>query len=331
MRLPDIFRNISTILSKSSSGIRYSNVTEDMVNDQLDDVKWGLTMLIELFGKLSDKDQVELYLRVKQELKINSNLNTILGKSCTDFIQNIDSKLVGKARSLGFMRSLLLTSQRLTETVDDLRKHTKEIFNNKEGIVIGEAQVTHGILLGCISTCMVFTDFCMFIIAIFSHVISKQNNPNIPKYMIEKVMKHGEMCIELINTLSNTMNGSKIINTIMDIKNRGIDFRLTSGEVIRSNFNNSIAANGGIFLSLVGVAVTFFSTIGEHIVSWRHEHYEMMKERKIWLENHVANIKLSLENMDKNDPQYIKTLQIIQYHEDKLAEYEKKLNKYYGE
>lgn len=331
MKLSDIFRNISTILSKPVSSVRYRNISEETINDQLDDIKWSLGMVIELFGLLSDQEQLKLYNQVKEELRVNVNLQSILGKQCISFIESIDKNLEGKARQFGFFKSLIITTQRLINTVDDLRSNTKEILNGKNGIMMGDAQISHGMLFGCIGTGMIFTDFCMFLIAIFSHVISKQRNPDIPKYMIEKVVKHGDVCIHLINQMTNSPTGIQVINIITNIRKRGTDFKLNSSDLVRSNFDNSVSANGGVFFAVLGFLIDGISSIGEHFVSFRHEYYEMMKERKKWLENHVANIRMSLENVDKNDPQYLKTLQIIVYYEDKIAKYEKKLEKYYGE
>lgn len=331
MRLPDVFKNISTLLSKPMSNIRYRNMTEDMANDLLDDAKWGLTMIVDLFSQLSDKEQIELYNRVKSEIQSHVELNKALGKECVFFIESIDKNLEGKARSFGFFKSLMITTHKMIDAITDLRKHTNDIFKDKEGVMIGDAQVSHGILIGCISTAMIYADFCAFLIAIFSHVISKQEHPIVPKFIIEKVIKHGGICINLINQSTNTPTGINIINTIINIRNRGNDFRLSNGNVVRDNFVITGTAAVYAFIAAFSLFVASFSSICEHIVSWRHDYYEMMKERKKWLENHVANIKLSLENVDKNDPQYVKTIQIIAYYEDKIAEYEKKLNKYYGE
>lgn len=331
MKISDVLRTISTTLSKPISDIRYKNISEDMVNDQLEDMKWSLSIAQDIFSQLSDEQSLRLYDEVKSELKMNSVIVNAVGKDCTRFILDIDKNLSGKAKALGFFKSMIITTNSLITTLSDLQKHTKEIFGDKKGIMVGDIQMSHGLLLGMINTAMIYVDFMMFIVAIFSHVISKSKRPIIPKYMTDRVATNGDICISLINKIVNSPTGMSVLSIIMNMKRKGTDFKMASGDAIRQNLDQSAAESGTIIFAVLYKALGFLNAIGNYFIDFRHTWYEMMKERKKWLENHVANIKMSLEGMDKNDPAYVKTLGIIAYYEDKIASYDKKLNEYYNE
>ncbi len=331
MKIFDVLRTISSTLSKPTSEIKYRNISEDSIREQLEDIKWSLNITKDIFDQLSEGQQLALYNEVKSQLKMNSIIVTAIGKPCTSFILDIDRKLVGKARALGFFKSISVTTDRIITMVADLQTNTKEIINNKEGFIVGDIQMSQALLLGSIGIANIYVDFCMFLIAIFSHVMTKSKRPDVPKYMVQKITKNGDLCIDLINQVVNSPVGLPIVNIIMNIKKRGTDYKLSSADVLRSNLDSSTAANGGLILSTVAKALNALSLIGETYVDWRHQHYEMMKERKKWLENHIANIRLSLDGVDPNDPEYAKTLKIISFYEDKVAKYDKKLSDYYGE
>lgn len=331
MKLSEIFRSITSILAKPLSNLKYKTISIDNVNAQLEDLKWDLTIVDDTYNQLTDKQLTEMYSRVLNRIKSDPMIIKALGVQVTDFITSIDKHLSGRARSFGFLKSLKFTNKAIMNLVDDLQDNVGMVFANNDGVVVGDTQVSHGLFFGAMELANTYSKFNSYLIAVFSHIISMTQSTTdaMPKYMAEYLVKNGSMYIELLNTVTNSPNGVPILNTIINIKKKGTDFKLADSSTVQQHLVAMpiIAATA---LTAFVLGMFNISMFGEAYVSIRHSIYEWEKNRKKWLENHVANIRLNLENVDINDPEYVKTLKIIIYYDDKIAEMDKSIQAYYN-
>jgi hypothetical protein len=339
VNLSESLKSISSTLSKPLSDIKYKTVTEESINAQLEDTAWALKIAESAMTSLTEKQFNAAYARILNRLKMEVPVLNAIGKPAADWIMSIDKNLQGKAKTLGLYKALLLTSKNMYEMIEQLQSSLTTILTDKGGVVVNDMQVSHSILFGAIESAKTHSSMNSYLLAVISHIISmpKSGDDGIPKYMLDFLVKNGPSYIELVNTTCNS--NENVVAQIMSLRKNGVDFSL-GGNDTKKGFSigplltmlGKVLKNPKVIALIVAFTLILSKGwIGEKYIDIRHSYYEWLKERKKWLEIHVANIKLSLEDMDENDPEYIKTQKIAAFYDDKIADIEKKLQDYYND
>lgn len=341
MNLVETLKAIGSKLSKPLSDIKFKTISEESIRAQIEDAKWALTVADEAFGKLSDKEFDQLYIKVKNRLKFEPAVVKAIGHTTADFINNIDKNLKGKARGLGFHKASAATTKNLLSVLDGLQANVDTILDGKEGIVITDFRITHCIFFGAIESINIYSSMNSYLLAIFSHVLSmgQAGDTTTPKYMCEYLVKHKDTYMDLVDQMCNA-GSDKLISKISGIKQQGLDLAVgntKSGVVletaaIMTAIKAFVAAYGiFIYLTVFVMFILAIPMIGEAYIDRRHYHYEQLKERKKWLESHSANIKLALEGVNENDPEFVKNRKIVDFYDDEIAKLDKRILDYYNE
>jgi len=338
----DSLKSISSSLSKPLSSAKYKTITEESIRAQLEDTTWSLSTSDSAINSLSEKQFNVMYSRVHHSLKMDVSVANAIGKPAVAFLLGIDKNLIGKARNLGLYRALLQTSKELSKMVTSLQDNLPMIFVDKSAIVMNDIQVSHTIYFGAIESAQIYSSMNGYLLAVFSHILSmkKSGTDSLPKYMTEYLVKNGPVYVELINQMCS--NGDTAISQITSLRKQGTDFRLAGNGGVQSGINPLLepampilAAIAKSVWTYVGVfaatAIIAYPWLSEAYVDYRHLHYERLKERKKWLESHIANIKLELEGADPNDPDMVKNMKIIAFYDDEIANLDRKINSYYEE
>lgn len=328
-KLSDIFKSITSVLTKPFADIKYRNITEESVRAQIEDTRWGITSVAEAYSALSDKQLNKIFVIVEHRLKFEPNV--VKSAHHIDlFINQIPKELKGRAKSLGFFKSLDMTSKQLLKLLDKMDEHVPMLVTGKEGILINDMQISHAVFFGMLETIKAYYTINSYLLAIFSHIATmpKQGNTAIARYMVDYIFKHQELFFDTIDQMCN-QNGDLLMTQVANIKKQGMDFRLTAPNAM----TNRLATTTIVVLSLSTFVASFLAIpyIGEKYVEFRYKWFEYLKEQKKWLEHHVANLKLAAEDTDPNDPEYVKLQKIIMYYDDKIAELDKKIQKFYEE
>lgn len=333
MKISDILRSIAATLSKPLAAIKFKTISAESIHSQIEDAKWALSVADAAYNLLSEKQLNMLYTKVLTKLKMDVVVMKSVGRPATDFIVGIDKNLNGRARTVGFINALRATSASMVKMLDTLNDNVDKILSDKDGIVMNDIQVSHGILLGAIESAKIYSSMNSYLLAIFSHVISMAgvNDDSLPRYMSEYIAANGEVYIRLINLMTNTPGSYPVLNKIADIKKRGLDIKLAGTSDAHRHLSGEAIGQDDLLFSIFAILIAPIAWIGEAYVDYRHTYYERLKERKKWLESHVANIKLSLEDADPNDPEYVKTKKVVQFYDDKISEIDKKIAKYESE
>lgn len=320
-------------ISKSGSNLKYRNINTENIKIFIDDLIWELNTLTGIYSSFDKLQQKKIIDRIKTDLKYKTELTKIVGKETVNFVINSDKYFDGHAKQYGIFESIRITSVSLNKTLEDIRKHIDDIFNNKNGVMVGDIRLSHSILLSVIGIVNVFSKFSSYLLGVYSYILMDNKHVNVPRYITDFVVSKGPNCFVIINSIVNSPVNIPILNTITDLRKQGIDFDVSSLDkssvVVKSAMSKSSTIN--FVLGLFSKMIDYISAIGEGYVDNRHLYFEEMKERKKWLELHVTNIKMNLENMDQNDPKYIELQAAIVYYENKIGEYDKKLNDYYGD
>jgi len=329
VKLTDIINSIKTGLSSGLSSLKFKTISEESLRSQIEDTRWSLLTVEKAVNSFNDKQFSNLLGLVHNRLKFSPEIVKAVGKPATDFILGIDKELKGHARSQGFFKSMVVTIKQMLKLLDSLEENIPMILQAKDGVVVTDMMVSHTMFIGALESVKLFSNFCSYMLVVFSHIISISKltgDTAMPKYMVDYLVTNGMTCITLLNQFTNSSSGSPIINTIMNMRKQGIDTRLDSKSLISYNFSDDTL----IFPSLFRILISPITIMGELYIEARHTYYERLKDQKKWLECHTANIKLILNETSENDIEYVKNKKIILFYDDKIAAIDKKIQKYYS-
>lgn len=325
--LSDLFHTITSTLLKPLNDLKYRNISEDTIRSQIEDLRWKLNTVTEAYNSLSNTQLEKMYQLVKTRLQREPAILKSVYHA-ESFILSIDKTLKGKARSLGFFKSINLVSKSMASLLDKLEALIPVLLANKEGVVINDMQISHALFFGMLEAINIFSTVNSYLLVLFSHIATMtSDSQGIARYIIEYILKHQEAYFNLIDQFCNG-NGDQLMNKINNLKRQGLDLKLsTTNEVVRRIVPEPLT------LTLIGIFAAFtvvIPYIGDIYINSRHWFYEFNKTNKNWLESHVANIRMTLEETDPNDPEYIKLQNIIKYYDDEIAKLDKQLQNYLG-
>lgn len=342
MNLSDIFRSIQTAFSKTLLAIKFKTISEESIRAQIEDARSELAISINAFKSMESQingsrgfdDWYDK--KVLPILKLNADVNKALGKEVIDVLTLLRGNLKGQARSLGYFNSVIKTGKMLNNLLDEIEANITNILANKDGIIVDDIQISHAIYFGALESVRIFATVNSYTIVIISSILSMNNvagsslvnNFNVSKYITDYFIKNQQLYLDLLNKMSNISGGNIISNTVLNLKKRGVDAKLSNTTSLHRGLTADQIGSENIFLSIFAYLIAPITWAGEMYIDVRHLYYERLRDRKKWLESHVANIKLVMSDLDPNDPEYIKNQKIVAFYDDKIAEIDKKIEKY---
>lgn len=329
VKLPNVFKSISALLSKPAAEIKFKNLTEESLTSQLEDIKTLLKTTSSVWDELSGTQLDNIFDQAVDQLSVDRNLIRQVGKPTADAISNLPKALTGRARSMGMFGAIGHTTRIVSRLIDEMLDNVHKVLNDKKSVTVNDVQVSHGLFLGMLQSVRIFAEFNGYLLASISHIATTRNSKiDIPRYMLDYITDHHEHYVGLVNQLSNAKGKYSVINEITGIRKNGLDFKMSATDQSLNRSIFKVLGVENIFLSIFGLMVRPIVLLGEVYVDMRHSYYQSIKEKKKWLEGHVALIKMELEGVDHNDPEYLKLQKMVSFYEDKIAEYDKKIQQY---
>lgn len=333
MGIKDVLKAIGDALSKPFSDIGTRSISEDSIRAQLEDTKWALVNTLNIYNAIGLQTFNVLHDRVRLKIKKDPAVSKLLGGKLIGFISDLDKKLKGSAQRFGLHRSITTSLSNMIKVIDKFDNDLPTIIG--DGIIVSNLTVSQSILLGTIESINVFRSSCDYLFAILSHTISNTSSTHIQKYMGEYLIDNNETFFNMINRMVESASIDDSVSAIRGIRSAGLDVAFAVGG--KNNVLPIIAAMGTLKFWLWAAPALFaffvsmggITYIGEIYIDIRHHYYERLKDQKLWLEAHLANIKLILSDMDPNDPEYLKLQKAVEYYNDKIASLDKKINSYY--
>lgn len=333
MGIKDVLKAIADALSKPFSDMGSRSISEDSLRAQLEDTKWALTNTLNIYNAIGPQTFNVLHDRVRLKVKKDPAIVKLLGNKLIGFISDLDKNLKGTAQRFGLHKSITTSLTNMIKVIDKFDNDLPNIIG--DGVIVGNLTISQSILLGTIESINVFRNGCDYLFAIFSHTISNASNTHIQKYMGEYLIKNSETIFTMLNRMVEPVSVEDSNSAIRGIRNTGMDVSYAIGgknnvlpvitaAVVWKTLMWVVPALIVFFISMGGITY-----IGEIYIDIRHTYYERLKDQKLWLESHLANIKLILSDMDPNDPEYIKLQKAVEYYNDKIASLDKKINSYY--
>lgn len=250
-----------------------------------------------------------------------------------DVVKNYLKQLKGKAavaESKGFLMSLLQANMLQLELLNEASNNFNTLVQD-DSITLYNTRVSIYLFIYYLQQAELLSNFTNYLVTFIVQAV-RHHESDIPKYRIVYLSDHVDAVSRLVSDILNNMNKYDIVEAIKTLRNKFEDIELNSETNMRRFSPDSLISIGSLVYD--GVQALFKwvpKLIYDPLVMFddfkRHK-YEKQKEEKAWLEQHVAILKMELEGVDKTSPEYIKTSKIIEAYDDKITDYDKKINKF---
>lgn len=279
------------------------------------------------FGALSDSERKAYF--DKFSVKIASSKLP----SSTVHLE-LRNMLTGKAKSVeqkAFLSSLHEAAKSMIKVEEEVLKNIdKFIDKDVDSVTIFNAKMTTTMLFGFLKKSKLLAEFNSFL---WAQIITLADNPNasIPKYRVVFLQDNVGEAAEIINQLLNQEGLFYVLREVDSLKKTQSDYVLmVNGTpswfnfMTTNRFSKPVTGLIGSSLNLLNI----FRWAGEKWDNYVHTYYKHMEQNKMWMEKRVALLKLQLADTDPNDPRYQELVKIINSYDDKISDYDAKINEY---
>lgn len=306
------------------SNIKYRSLTKADLQTLIETNISGHTKMVYILGLQSDNDMKHWMQDVVKPVlnKDGSNLSHVY--------DNFVRMLSGKAAADERKRPLLS----LKEANDDFCKILKEIHKKldylmeQDSVNLWNVRMSHIAVMGIIRQSDLVLNFSIYLYAYLTRVASGTASA-IPRYRENYMLDKCDRAAVITSNLRDKKGPYNFLKEVDTIRKEQRDVVLGATGDIRgflrfTNVNNFSVSFLDNILSALS-ALNIFRAALDAWDNYQFAKYERNKEVKEWLEQHVALLRMDLNDMDKNSAQYQKTLQIIQAYDDKIVDYDKKI------
>ncbi len=332
MRMGKLLKRISLTLKKVDDKIKFKSINKESLIAQIEDSKQFLSVVDSTMFSLNKKQLEDVQLRAIANVA-DSKMKRQLGKEGVALITKLENKLGRSAARQGnIFGAMAYTNKIMLKLSNDIKDNVDNILGEKEYVTINNTTLSHGIFLGVLESTKMYARFNSYYLALLSR-INTNTVAGMPRHIISYLTTNADNYAKLVGQMCSVTGKWSVINDITNIKSNGLDLRFyvddNNHAGMRSKLITDVLGIENIFISLFNVAIAPIALIGEVYVDARHQHYQDIQTRKKWLEMHIATLRLDLDDLNKNHPDYLKSLEAIDYYEDKVMAHQQSLDKYY--
>lgn len=299
-----------------------------------EDFKENLLMLIERLGNLqttftafSPQDRVTLADKIYKASNDRNNL------ACNAYVAV--AKGIGRNDLKSAFDSFTYITSHYIKALETIERNTANSFKDK-AITVYNAKLSQVAIMGVIEEAETFVDFTVYLIDNISYEICENNGvkelPIPKKYRIQKIQKY---LTDYIQICKNRMaSNAAVITSEIDKVRNNLDVNLIDDNnnpntgFIQSERYSPLTRN---FIQTGVRRFVVFRWLGEQWNLIKHSRYLKAKKEKEWMESHVALLKLQLQNVDPNSPEYRKQVKIIAAYDEMIAGLDQKIDAYLNE
>lgn len=235
-----------------------------------------------------------------------------------------------KAMDERFMGAIVDTLAAYAVVLDEVAKNIDNIFQNKS-INLFNTKVSHAVVFGMIADAEMFCKFVDW----FNTLMMSEMIPALPgilPYQLKYLEAAVKVVPALINRVVNGRFNSTFVAGIMNYKNGGSDVLVVNGDnqsnakfaKIAGNVTDSDIESGARGINL-------FKKIGDWWVTLKDEKMRRLRAERDLVQARVQLLKLDLDGMDPESPEYKKQVKIIENYTALIARLDQKLDKYYNQ
>lgn len=319
-----LFSDISNFVKETTkSEVVYNSLNKEylvkIVNDNINSHNAFLSTVT-----LLNDDEKSAMLKM-----ISKNANT----KKYDFILAYRKKLNNNAYNLevsSFLKSIIVSSRVFINLNKDILANIDKVIQ-KESISIFDTKISTYAFIGILKQSEVYGFFSQYFFSLIMNLCN-QNNTEVPKYRVAYLKKYFVEFVHITNEMCNTKGKYGFIKDLEIVEKKGINFQVYSSD---NTFSLDSVANvkdypSSVISSLIFVPTFFniFALAGEALIKYQYNKINKIKDTKEWLETRVALLKMDMNGVDKDDPEYIRTEKIVAKYDDMIIKYDKKINDY---
>ena len=278
-------------------------------------------------------------LEVRSDKDMNNWMNTVVKPALSrsserskDIYFEYVKGLNGKARSCEDHRafdSIAAANKKFIKILTEINKNIDELFENKK-VDIYDTRMSQVAILGIIKHSDIVANFSLYLYSFIVRVADGSTN-SIPRYRDVFMAENVAKVAMITNKVVAHKGEYEFLNNVRKLKAKGADLILgANGSFSFPDFVNRGFYTPDILDTLLSAlsCLNIFSAIGNLIVDYKIDRNNRDKEIKEWLENHVALLRLDLEDPNKNSAEKAKLIKIIKAYDEKIAEYDERIRKF---
>lgn len=273
----------------------------------------------------NDKDMNDWY---------NSTLKTVLAQSrerskdiYTEFVKGLRGKAL-RVEEKRFMESIYDVNLSFTKILTELNNNLDELFEKKK-VDIYDTRMSQIAILGILKNSDCVANFSLYLYSFLTRV--GKSSDSIPRYRDVFMEENVAKVAMITNQVLDKKGPYEFLSNVRKLRSKGADLILgANGTFSFTNFINRGFYTPDIIDALLSAlsCLNIFAAVGNWIDDYKIDRNNRDKEIKEWLENHVALLRMDLEQADKSSKEYAKLEKIIKAYDEKIAEYDERIKKF---
>lgn len=316
----------NTVVSLVSTKAHLRAMKKEDVEDILKQNISQHSLMVEAFTVGKDKE-INDWFRDKVAPGMKKSKN-----SCKDSYYVFRKALTGKAATLESKRvlsSLAAANQKYSDVLNEILKGIDKLME-EENVTIYDVRISQLAVLGILKQSDKLSEYSAYLYSYMTRA-ANGNLENIPRNRDVFLDQNSASVATIVNNVLNNSGTYSFMKEVENIKKNQSD--VTIGADKSFNFNGFVHVNGfsPSILDNIGSALSSLNIFGAALDAWddyKLSRYERDKELREWMATHVAILKMDLANTDPNDPKYLELQNIIKAYDDKIAEYDRKIEEF---
>lgn len=236
-------------------------------------------------------------------------------------------ELSGKALDLERKRplgSLIDANQKYIKILEAISKQIDVLFE-QEAIDIYNTRMSQLAVLGLLRRSDKLVNFTSYLFAYFTRLRSRSAT-GIPKYRDLYLVENVESVAQTVTELCGKTGTFDFLNEVRRMRESNADLVLgMNGKFDFTSFANMHRYNVSFIDNLLSAlsCLNIFSYALDAWDDYKLAKYERNKETREWLANHVALLRLDLNDADKTSPEYTRLVSVVEAYDNKIAEYDR--------
>jgi len=317
----------SAVTAGLAAKTKFATITKEQILDHLDTNRQSLLSGMTFISNL------EPFLpKMKQEIMLvrNPDLKTQFG---VHLYQQIAKSLIGtasKMESNSLFASFMMAAQTYNSITDQIIRGIDDFVAGKT-LTIFSTKMSHAVILGLAEE----ADFYgKYLVSLESAIVSSicTDVPAPAPYLVEFMNTNFKRFADLTNRIINSGAEKNFVNALRDYVKNGTDILLVGNENV-SNVKFAKVSLGKLppdLLASSAEGIGIFRGIGNWFFDRKDRKMRKLDAERKLLKAQVDLMKLDLDNVDPNTPEYQRMAKIIANYQGMIAKMDRELDEYYS-
>lgn len=220
--------------------------------------------------------------------------------------------------------SLVEAGKRELVVLTELESKIDELFSHNT-INIFNGRLSHIVVIGLLSEAKMLAKYSKYLLS--AVVSSVTNQPDIAKYRYIWLDEYSEATAEMVSKLMSGKDSYDFDTIIKDMQTKAVDVTLIDdfNQVTVDMVNSSKVSSDAKGIIASGVKkLGMFRWLGEIWATHKIEKVEEQRRQVEWMRAHTELLRMKLEDIDEESPEYKRLVKIIERYEEMISKADKK-------